>query len=274
MQESITNAVMNFLLVSLPEESIWLISILILMKRFDLLDKYMWRDKIKYLIFPILLSSISINFLKYIIVAPRLVISISAILTIYVGIIYILKAPENNILNEKIPYIKIFFYVLSSFAVLIVLVECLYSPIILTYVEKSIIEINSVWTMNFLLSTPARLIQFFMIIILLSLQNRKAYLNIMQSIFSDNKISLTIIIFISILIIFWTLLINIFGNYKILSLYNVNEQILFSILLFLVPSMLLILMIYLVILFIEKINKLNKSHQNMFEDMYDDDINY
>jgi len=274
MQESIINAIMNFLLVSLPEEFIWSISILILMKRFDLLDKYMWRDKIKYLFYPILLSSISINFLKYIIVAPRLVISISAILTIYVGIIYILKAPENNILNEKIPYIKIFFYVLSSFAVLIVLVECLYSPIILTYVEKSIIEINSVWTMNFLLSTPARLIQFFMIIILLSLQNRKAYLNIMQSIFSDNKISLTIIIFISILIIFWTLLINIFGNYKILSLYNVNEQILFSILLFLVPSMLLILMIYLVILFIEKINKLNKSHQNMFEDMYDDDINY
>ena len=272
MQESITNAIMNFLLVSLPEESIWLISTLVLMKRFDLLDKYMWREKIKWLALPVFLSSISINFLKYIIVAPRLVISISAILTIYVGIIYILKAPENNILNEKIPYIKIFFYVLSSFAVLIVLVECLYSPIILTYVEKSIIEINSVWTMNFLLSTPARLIQLFMIIILLSLQNRKVYLNIMQSIFSDNKISLTIIIFISTLIIFWTLLINIFGNYKILSQYGFNEQILFSILLFLVPSILLILMIYLVILFIEKINKMQKSHQNMIEN-FDDDIN-
>jgi hypothetical protein len=75
-----------------------------------------------------------------------------------------------------------------------------------------------------------------------------------------------------VLVVFWTLLISIFGDYNILSQYGFDEQILFSIMLFLAPSILLILMISLVILFIEKINQLNRSHQNMFEDLFDDDI--
>jgi len=274
MQESITNAIMNFLLVSLPEESIWLISTLILMKRFDLLDKYMWRDKIKYLALPVFLSSISINFLKYIIVAPRLVISISAILTIYVGIIYILKIPENNMLNEKIPYFKILFYVLLNLAGLIILVEYLYAPIFLIYIKKSIIEINYMWNMNFLLSIPARVIQFFIIIIILIIQNKKTYVNIMQSIFSDKKITITVTSFISILIIFWIILIDIFGKYNIMSQFKINQQIILNILLLIVPSILLMLMIYLIVLFIEQINRIQMSHRNMFDDILDDDINY
>ena len=274
MQESITNAIMNFLLVSLPEESIWLISTLILMKRFDLLDKYMWKDKIKYLALPVFLSSISINFLKYIIVAPRLVISISAILTIYVGIIYILKIPENNMLNEKIPYFKILFYVLLNLAGLIILVEYLYAPIFLIYIKKSIIEINYMWNMNFLLSIPARVIQFFIIIIILIIQNKKTYVNIMQSIFSDKKITITVTSFISILIIFWIILIDIFGKYNIMSQFKINQQIILNILLLIVPSILLMLMIYLIVLFIEQINRIQMSHRNMFDDILDDDINY
>ena len=268
---NIMNAIINCLLVSMPEESIWFFTVLILMKRFDLLDKYMWKEKIKWLIIPFS-SSIVINILKYIINSPIIFISISAIITIYIGIIIMLKAPENNILNEKIAHIKVFLLVLLSFAILIVLTECLYAPFLLKYFGKSIIEVNNVWLINFLMSIPARVIQFVMIIFILSIQNREVYLNILQSILSDKKISLIIIAFIFILIIFWTLLINIFGNYNILSQYGFNEQVLYSILLFIVPSILLILMISLIVLFIEKINKLNRSHQNMFNDIYDDYI--
>jgi len=271
MQESITNAVMNFLLVSLPEESIWFFTVIILMKRFDLLDKYMWRDKIKWLVVPVL-SSIVINLLKYIINSPIIFISISAITTIYIGIIIMLKAPENNILNEKIAYIKILLLVLLSFAILIVLTESLYIPLFLKYFGKSIIEINSVWSVNFLMSIPARMIQFILIIFILSIQNREIYLDVLKSITSDKKISLIIIIFTSTLIVFWTFLIGFIGDFNILSQYNFNKQILISILLLIVPSILLILMISLIILFIEKINRINKSHQNMFSDIYDDDI--
>ena len=267
---NVMNAIMNCLLVSMPEEILWTISILILQKRFDLLDRYMWKENIKWFAIPALIS-IYISLFKYIIIIPRIFISIGAILIIYMGIIYMLK--KVNILNEKIEYIKVFLLVLLSFAIMIVLTECLYAPFLLKYYSKSIVEVNNTWLINFLMSIPARVIQFIMIIFILSIQNKEVYLNILQSILSDKRVSITIIAFIFILIVFWTLLINIFGNYNVLSQYGFYEQILYSILLFITPSILLILMIYLVVLFIEKVNKLNKSHQNMFNDIYDDDIN-
>ena len=269
---NVMNAVLNGIMTSTFEEGVWELTVLILLKRFDLLDKYMWKEKIKYLAFPVLLSSLVINTLKYIIVAPRLIISLSAIITIYVGIIYILKAPENNILNEKIPYIKTFFYVLSGFIVLIIMTEYLYINIILKYIGKSIIEVNSAWYMNFLMSIPAKLIQFVMVMIILFIQTRKNYLDVFKSIFYDKKFSIIIMSFVLMLIVFWIILIDIFGDYEIISHFNYIQQILLNIIILTFPSILLILMISLVVCFIEIVAKIQMSHRNMFED-FDDDIN-
>ena len=269
---NVMNAVLNGIMTSTFEEGVWELTVLILLKRFDLLDKYMWKEKIKYLAFPVLLSSLVINTLKYIIVAPRLIISLSAIITIYVGIIYILKAPENNILNEKIPYIKTFFYVLSGFIILIIMTEYLYINIILKYIGKSIIEVNSVWYMNFLMSIPAKIIQFIMVMIILFIQTRKNYLDVFKSIFYDKKFSIIIMSFVLMLIVFWIILIDIFGDYEIISHFNYIQQILLNIIILTVPSILLILMISLVVCFIEIVAKIQMSHRNMFED-FDDDIN-
>lgn len=266
---NIVNGLMNFLLVSVPEESIWVLITLIFLKRFDLLDRHRWKENLRWIIIPVILSSLSINILRYIINAPRLTISLTAILTIYIGIIIILKS--RNVLNEKIPYIKTFMFVLINFAVLIVLVESLYLPLFLKYFQLSINEINNIWMINFILSVPARLIQFLAIILVLSVQNKQIYLNLISSILSDKKISLIIICFVLILIIFWTLLIEILGDYAIISQINLNQQLLYSVSLLIVPSILLFLMLLLIVIFIDKINKLNKSHQNMF-DMLDDDI--
>ncbi len=263
---SVINGLMNLILVSVPEETIWVLTTLIFLKRFDLLDKYRWKENLKWIIIPVILSSLSINILRYIINAPRLTISLTAILTIYIGIIIILKS--RNVLNEKIPYIKTFTFVILIFALMIVLVECLYAPFLITYVKKSIIEVNNIWTLNFLLSIPARLIQLLIIIIILTIQNKTVIFNTIQSIFLDKRISFTIISFVTTLIIFWTLLIDIFGDYNIYAQFSINKQILFSVLLLLVPSILLVLMIYLIILFITKINQIQQSHQNMFDDNY------
>jgi len=70
------------------------------------------------------------------------------------------------------------------------------------------------------------------------------------------------------------MLIDVFGNYNIISQFKLSQQIMLNILLLIVPSMLLMLMIYLIILFVEKVNKLEMSHRNMFSDIYDDDIDY
>jgi len=183
MMQSITNAVLNGLLVSIPEEFLWLLTVLIFMKRFDLLDKYMWKQNIKYLFLPIITTSMIISILRYIIIVPRIFMTLSAILTMYLAIIYILKIPKNNPLKEKISYFKILFYVIVSFAILIIFVESLYSPILLGVIKISIKQINDIWSMNFLLSIPARLIDFIIIVIILSIQNRKTYINIVYSIF-------------------------------------------------------------------------------------------
>lgn len=272
MIHNIVIAVINFTLVSVPEGFIWTLAVLITLKRFDLLDKYRWKTNALWLSIPILFSSFLINFLRYIVDCPRIFISISAILAIYIGIIIILKAPSNNILNEKIDYPKIFLIVLLYFAVLIVLTESLYIPFVIKYYGKSIMQINSIWSVNFLMALPGRIIQFIFIICILSIQNRKKYLTIIKLITSDKKISLIIIIFVLTLIIFWTILISIFGDYNVLSQYGIIQQVIFSMILFIFPSLLLFLMIVLIILFIEKINKLNRSHQNMFDDVFDDDI--
>ncbi len=266
---NVVNEMLKMITVSLPEEFIWVVTCLVLLKRFDLLDKYRWEESLKWIMIPVLLSTLSINILKYV-NAPRIIISLTAVLTIYIGIIYILKSPKINIINEKIPYLKTFLFVLLV-AVLIILIESIYLPFFIVYIKKSITEINNSWSISFLLSIPARLIQFAIILLILSIQNRKTYSFIIQSIFSEKKISLTIISFVSILIVFWVVLIDIFGNYNVLSQFNLSYQILLDVLLFVIPSILLVLMIYLVVLFIEKINQLQKSHQNMF-DMLDDDL--
>jgi len=272
MIHNIVNALLNVIFVCLPEEAVWLVATLITLKRFDLLDKYMWKQNIKWLSIPIFSTSIIIGLFKYIIIVPRIFMTFSAILTIYLSIIYILKIPENNILNEKIPYLKTLFYVLINFVVLVILVESLYYPILLSFIKESINQINDVWYMNILLSLPGKVIQYFIIIFILFIQNQKTYIEIMKSIFSERKISIVIMIFTSILILFWIMLIDIFGNYKILSLFKIYQQIMLNILLLIVPSILLILMTYLIILFVEKVNKLEMSHRNMFNDIYDDDI--
>jgi len=274
MIHNIINALMSGLFVSIPESFIWVLTVLIMMRRFDLIDKYRWKDNIWYLMLPVISSSVIINMLRFIINAPRIIISLIAILTIYISMIYILKSPKINFLNEKVKYLKLFLLVLLNFAMMIVLVESLYIPIFLKYLGKSIIEINNQWQTNILMSIPERLIQFILIMFILSIQNRKIYLDIIKSITNDKIISLIIISFITTLIVFWTFLINIIGDYNILSQYNINKQILISVSLLIIPSTLLILMISLIVLFVEKIGKLQKSHQNMFGDIYDDDIDY
>lgn len=82
--ENVVNGLMNLILVSLPEEFIWCITVLIFLRRFDLLDKYRWKENIKWLAIPVLFSSISINLLRFF-NAPRPFISLTAILTIYIG---------------------------------------------------------------------------------------------------------------------------------------------------------------------------------------------
>jgi hypothetical protein len=136
------NVLLNLCLVSIPESTIWTVATLILLRRFDLLDKYRLKKNIKYLIIPILSSSLSVIILRYIINAPRLIVSLSAVITIYIGIIIVLKI--TNIAHEKIPYIKTFMLVIFNLAILIIFVESLYAPFLITYIKKSIIEVNDI----------------------------------------------------------------------------------------------------------------------------------
>ena len=146
---NVMNAVLNGITTSTFEEGAWELTVLILLKRFDLLDKYMWKEKIKWLIIPFY-SSIVINILKYIINSPIIFISISAIITIYIGIIIMLKAPENNILNEKIAHIKVFLLVLLSFAIMIVLTESLYIPLFLKYFGYCVLPCVLIFLISYL----------------------------------------------------------------------------------------------------------------------------
>ena len=78
--QGVTNALLNMVLISLPEEIFVTCMTLILFKRFDLLDIRMWRRNIKWIIIPSLLMAMCISIFKYIIILPKLLTSIISLI--------------------------------------------------------------------------------------------------------------------------------------------------------------------------------------------------
>jgi len=53
--QGVTNALLNMILVSIPEELFLTVMTLIFLKRFDMLDIRMWRYNLKWIMIPIVL---------------------------------------------------------------------------------------------------------------------------------------------------------------------------------------------------------------------------
>jgi hypothetical protein len=161
MQQSIINAVLNTIFVSVPESLVWLIFILILLKEKNLLDVYFWKENLRKFMIVCLPIAISINTMRYILHVDNLVNFIIIEVMMCSLVIYLIK--KNNFLNEKLNYFKIIFYVILADFIVIVTTEGI-CVLALTYLLNMTIEqINNNILLNIMLSILPRVFQVLLI---------------------------------------------------------------------------------------------------------------
>jgi len=263
--ENIINAMLNLVIVSVPEETIWLLMTMIALKRFDLLDRYRWRENIKFILLPIITTAISINLFRYIIIIPKPIMTLISIIVFNVFIIYILK--RTSFIEDKWLILKtLLFSFINLF--IIILIENLYIVATLSILQISIDTINMNWLSNFLFSLPPRVLQILLVVYFLSRKENNLYLRVTKNIFYDRKICITIGVLITVLISIWIFSIQILGNYNILQLFTIGQQLFIGVMILFIPTILLGGLIYLVMCFTDAVSKIQKSHQNMFDDDY------
>jgi hypothetical protein len=256
------NALLNCLLVSIPEEIVWVTLTLVLLKRFDLLDWRRWKRNIKWLSIPIIPVAISINILKYIFVIPRLVMSISTLIMLILLIIYIVKKTDK-LKNTKI-YKVILFTLFGS--CLIAFTEAIYIPIILFMTNLKISQINIDILNNFLFSLPERIIQICFILYIIYGKTYKLKYNYGFKIFENKLNVFSLFSIIIILVVFWLISLNVFSNQGIFRDFPINLKILLGTAMNLMPTLFFVIMVINNLTFIQKNIQIEQKYSDMLDE--------
>ena len=104
--QSITNAVLNLLFVSIPEEAFIAIIALTFLKELDnLFDIYMWKNNLKWLMIATLPTSILVCVLRFMLLVPQIIVIKSVMALMITSMIYIVVKNSEKILldNMHIP---------------------------------------------------------------------------------------------------------------------------------------------------------------------------
>jgi len=249
--QNIFNAVLNTLFVSIPEETVWVVFVLILLKRKDLLDIYFWKENLKKIMIPVIPIAISINLMRYVLHFDNTLNF--AIVEIMMCSLVILLIKNNNFLQEKINYIKIIFYVLIVDVIMNFTIECLYIMMLNTFT-------------NILFSIFPRILQITIIGFFLYKDNVDSSIRFFELILKDKILSISLIVFISTLITIVYFVTRVILENHVFMKYEIIYQVIMNILITLIPIILTVSYI-LPIYHILAVNvKTKKSMENMFCD--------
>lgn len=262
---NILSAVLNTVFVSIPEEFVWVVLTLILLKRFDLLDIHRWKENIKWILIPVIPTVIVTNVLKYFNL-PRVAWFVSCSIIIYTLLIYIVKKTDTEeCFSSSLKVIICSF--IASFIIMIT--ESIYCPIVLSILDTSISEVNSNIVLNVILSSPSRLFQGLLIVYILHRRNTVAQLPLFKTIINDKVLLLITAVFFIIMFVSMYLLISVVGDYNVFKAYSIYLQMLVSILIVCIPTLIIFIYTVPISYLANKIVVLNKSHVNMFNDEID-----
>ena len=186
MATHVTNALLNFILVSVPEELFLVTMTLILMKRFDLLDVRMWWYNLKWIMLPVIPVALLINFFKYIVVIDKQYIMLISLPLLY---ILILCLGKNNIFRHSgMLYLRLLLCLAISVFIMNML-ENLTCPVILDLINQPLgkFENNILW--NFALSIPSRIIAYLLLAYIIIKNNSVANIKILTVILKNSLYS-------------------------------------------------------------------------------------
>jgi len=222
--QNVIHALLSTIFISLPEEIFATCIILILFKRFDLLDIRMWRYNIKWILIPSLSMSICINFFKYIIIIPKLLTTIISLIVFCVAIYFIIKnlsiAPEKKLIVKTIIYSIIVF-------IIIILIELLYIPLTFSLLKITYNFFNEDILYMFLLAVPSRILEFSLVTFFIVKVNEQVNVKLYEIVFK-NKTLTNLIIFVIIFLIFFLIyivkLIS-YNNILVTSNLSILEQV-------------------------------------------------
>lgn len=233
---NVMTALLNMILVSIPENIFIVVMTLIFLKRFDLLDFRMWKQNLKWIMIPSISIAIMINMFKYIIVIPRPITSLSCLVIMNILILYIVLRNTYEV-NKKLIF-KISIATFMSF-VAVSLIELIYVPMSLSLLHRPISYFNNNIVYNFLLALPGRIMEICLIAFILIRKNNSIKINLFDAIIKNNFYKLNflfMIILINLIIVYIAKLImidNILVNIEII------EQLFITILIVSIPIILI-----------------------------------
>jgi len=192
--QGVTNALLNFILVSVPEELFLTVMTLIFLKRFDMLDIRMWRHNLKWIMIPVIPVAVLINLFRYIVTIPKPTATIIDGIIFYILILLIIKKNSYNF-NSK-DFLRILLCIALSLIILGILENSTY-PVIMFLIDKPFeyFKNNILW--NFLLVFPSRIFEYIILFYLIVKQNSVIKTKLFESIIC-NRLYFKVVIFLAI----------------------------------------------------------------------------
>jgi len=264
MLQNIINATLNCIFVSVPEELVWVICSLILLKRRDLLDIYRWKRNIKELLIPVIPVAISINIMRYILHINNTINFIVIEVMICSLMIYLIK--RNNFLDEKINYIKIIFYVILVDIVMNFAVESLYLLLLMMFTHLNILVVNSNVFTNIIISIFPRTIQIIIIVFYLYKKNIDSNIKFFELILKDKILSISLTSFILTLTVAFYVITRYVLKNNIFEKYIIIYQVIMNVLIISIPLILVVSLITPIYHLLVKNIDAQKTMDNMFFD--------
>jgi len=260
--QNVINALLNFWLISIPEEFVWVLLCLIQLKRHDLVDTYRWKENIKWLALPTVLTAISINIFIYII--PNFVLKFFIpLIMLFISLKYILE--KTNYIEDSIKWYKIIIAIVFGM-IAITLTEMVYVPLMLGLSNESLELINANIWVKFLMTLPVKIFQIFLVYFIYykSMIFEKKY---MSNIFKDKVLSIVTVIFVSLVLFVLASAVKWMSSSNIFNELSTIIRIMISILFTTIPTILIFLYIIPINYLLSKMFGLQQSYQHMLDDI-------
>lgn len=263
--QNLINATLNTIFVSIPEEFVWVVFTLILLKRWDLLDIYRWKYNLKQIMIPVIPVAIAINLMRYVLHINSLVNFITIEIMMCCLVIYLIK--KNNFLQEKINYIKIILSVLLADFIIILMTEIISVLSIVFIFNLNINEINNNVVFNIVLSILPRILQILIITYCIYKQNAGKMINHIEVISKNKILSVSTAVFIFTVVITIVVFARFIYGMQYLSNYILITKLLLLILLVLIPVILISSYFISICNLLYENSKLQREKENIYDDI-------
>ncbi|OHD20787.1 MAG: hypothetical protein A2Y34_07080 [Spirochaetes bacterium GWC1_27_15] len=258
--QSAINALLNTILVSIPEEIFLVVMTLIFLKRFDMLDVRMWKYNLKWITIPAFPVAIMINVFRYIIIIPKPIATITDGIIFYTLMMIIIKSNSFNFIRKD--YLKILLYFTLSLIILGVLENSTY-PVIMFLINKPFEYFNNNIIWNFLLVLPSRIFEYIILFYSISKQNNVVRIKLFDSIIS-NKLYFKVMIFLTIMFNVLSIFLVKFIVYdKILEKLSLLEKVLVSEITLIFPVVVVFIFILLINDLLVKQKLMQQTYENL-----------